>query len=52
MDIHPIFHVSLLEVVGNDPLPDQVTPALELVIVDGEPVYEVEKVLDSPTFRR
>jgi hypothetical protein len=51
MDIHPIFHVLLLEPVRNDPLPHQVTHAPGPIIVDGEPQYEVEEVLDSRTFR-
>jgi hypothetical protein len=52
MDIHPMFHISLLEPVHNDPLPGQVTPAPEPIIVEGEPEYEVEEVLDSCRFRR
>jgi hypothetical protein len=52
MDTHPMFHVSLLEPVRNDPLPGQGMPAPEPIIVEGEPEYEVEEVLDSHTFRR
>jgi hypothetical protein len=51
MDIHPVFHVSLLDPVHQDPLPGQVIPAPEPVIVEGEPEYEVEEVLDSRIFR-
>jgi hypothetical protein len=51
MDIDPIFHISLLEPGHNDPLLGQVTPAPGPVIVEGEPEYEVEEVLDSRTFR-
>jgi hypothetical protein len=51
MDIYPIFQVLLLEPVHNDPLPGQVTPAPEPVIVKGKPEYEVKEVLDSHTFR-
>jgi hypothetical protein len=47
MDIHPVFHVLLLDPVCQDPLLGQVIPAPELVIVEGKPEYEVEAVLDS-----
>jgi hypothetical protein len=52
MDIHPIFHVTLLEPVCNNPLLGQVTPTPGPVIVEGELEYEVEEVLDSRMFRR
>jgi hypothetical protein len=51
MDIHPIFHVSLLEPVHNDPLLGQVISAPEPIIVKGKPEYEVQEVLDSHLFR-
>jgi hypothetical protein len=51
MDIYPVFHVSLLDPVRQDPLPGQVIPAPEPVIVEGELEYEVEEVLDSQIFR-
>jgi hypothetical protein len=50
MDIHCIFHILLLEPVHNDPLPGQVTPTAEPVIVEGEPEYELEDILDSHIF--
>jgi hypothetical protein len=52
MDVHPVFHVSLLEPVYNDPLPGQLPPPPEPIIVEGEPEYEVEDILDSRIFRR
>jgi hypothetical protein len=51
MNIYPIFYILLLEPVRNDPQPGQVTPAPEPIIVEGRPEYELEKVLDSHTFR-
>jgi hypothetical protein len=51
MDIHPVFHVSLLDPVRQDPLPGQTIPTPEPVIVEGESEYEVEEVLDSRIFR-
>jgi hypothetical protein len=41
-----------LDPVRQDPLPGQVIPAPEPVIVEGEPEYEVEEVLNSQMFRR
>jgi hypothetical protein len=52
MDIHPVFHVSLLEPIHNDPLPGQLPPLPEPIIVEGKPEYEVQDVLDSCIFRR
>jgi hypothetical protein len=51
IDIHPIFYISLLEPVHNDPLPGQITPVLGPVIVEGKLEYEVEDILDSCIFR-
>jgi hypothetical protein len=52
MDVHPVFHVSLLEPTRWDPLSGQYLPPPEPVIVDGESQYEVEEVVDSRVFRR
>jgi hypothetical protein len=52
MNIHPVFHVSLLEPVRGDPMPGQRLPPPEPVIIDQEPEYEVEDVVDSRIFRR
>jgi hypothetical protein len=52
MDVHPVFHVSLLEPTQGDPLPGQYLPPPEPVVVDGELEYEVEEVVDSRIFRR
>jgi hypothetical protein len=52
MNVHPVFHVSLLEPVRGDPMPGQRLPPPEPVIIDREPEYEVEDVVNSRIFRR
>jgi len=47
MKIHPVFHVSLLEPTTTDPLPGQIQPPLPPVIVDNEPEWEVDEIVDS-----
>jgi hypothetical protein len=52
MNVHPVFHISLLEPVRRDPMPGQQLPPPEPVIIDREPEYEVEDVIDSRIFRQ
>ena len=47
MKIRPVFHASLLRLDPDDPLPNQIAPALPPVIVNNEEAWQVEKVLDS-----
>jgi hypothetical protein len=47
MKIHPVFHSNLLRLDPENPLPGQVIAPPEPIEIDGEPEYEVEKVLDS-----
>jgi len=47
MKIHPVFHVSLLEPAATDPLPDQIQPPSPPVLVDDEPEWEVDEIVDS-----
>lgn len=47
MEIHPVFHVSLLEPASNNPLKGQQQPPPPPVIIQNEEEYEVEAVLDS-----
>jgi hypothetical protein len=51
INIYPVFQVYLLEAVHNDLLPGQVIPTPEPLIVEDEPEYELEEVLDSHIFR-
>jgi len=46
-DIHPVFHVSLLELYREDPVgrPQKIIPTAD--IVDNEPSYVVAEVVDS-----
>ena len=47
VQIHPVFHVSLLEHAADDPYPGQISPPVPAVIVDGEEEWEVETILNS-----
>ena len=50
MKIHPVFHISLLEPCGTDPLAGHTQPPPPSIIVDDEEEQEVEEVLDSRYF--
>ena len=45
--IHPVFHVSLLEKYHRNTIPNRVVPPPLPVILNNEPEYEVEEILDS-----
>ena len=47
VQIHPVFHVSLLEHATDDPYLGPVAPPPPAVIVDGEEEWEVETIMDS-----
>ena len=52
MKVHDVFHVSLLEPYIPNTLPGRLEEPPPPAIVDGEPEYEVEEILDSRIFRR
>jgi len=52
MKIHPVFHISLLEPASTDPLPGQIQPPPPPVIIEDEPEWEVEEILDSRIVRK
>ena len=47
MKVHPIFHVFLLEPATSDPLPGQLQPPPPPVIINEEPKWEVDEIIDS-----
>jgi len=51
MQVHPVFHVSLLEPTAQDPLPGQRQPPPPPVEIDGEQEWFVDSILDSWIYR-
>ena len=51
MQIHPIFHVSLLSLAATDPLPGQTPPKAQPIEVDGDISWEVEEIYNSKVTR-
>jgi hypothetical protein len=47
MQIHPVFHVSLLEPYVENTIPGRTVPPPPTTIVDGQEEFEVEEILDS-----
>jgi len=45
--VHPIFHVSQLELAIPNTIPDRMQPPPPPVEVDGEPEFEIAEILDS-----
>ena len=45
--VHPVFHVSMLEPSVPNTIPNRTEPPPALVVIDGEPEYEVTEILDS-----
>ena len=50
--IHPVFHVSQLEPVQLNSIPNRVQTPPPPIEVDGEEEYEVEDILNSRYYRR
>ncbi|XP_019715821.1 uncharacterized protein LOC109510144 [Hippocampus comes] len=47
MKVHPVFHISLLKPVATSPLAPPPTSPPPPRIIDGDPVYTVQEILDS-----
>jgi len=47
MRIHNTFQISLLELYNDNKLPSQRSEPPPLVIIEGEPEYELEEIIDS-----
>jgi len=45
--VHPVFHVSILEPTISNTFSKRIQPASILVIIDGEPEYEISWIVDS-----
>jgi hypothetical protein len=45
--VHPVFHVSVLEPGTPNTIPDRVQSPPPPVVIDGEPEFEIEAILDS-----
>ena len=45
--IHPVFHVSMLEPTTPNTIPDRVQLPPSPLFIDGEPEFEIAKILDS-----
>ena len=50
--VHPVFHVSQLEPAIPNTIPNRVQPLPLPVEIEGEPEYEIAKILDSKIDRR
>ncbi|GAA6045532.1 hypothetical protein JCM8097_003958 [Rhodosporidiobolus ruineniae] len=50
VQLHPVFHVSLLHPHRENPYPDRLPAPPALTIVDGQPELEVDVILDSRTY--
>jgi len=50
--VHPIFHVSQLELAIPNTIPDWIQPPPPPVEVDGEPEFKISEILDSKVDHR
>jgi hypothetical protein len=53
IQLHPVFHISLLEPAEPDskPIPGHIQPPLPPVIIDNEEEWELEEIVDSRHYR-
>ena len=45
--VHPVFHVSMLEPATPNEIPNRTQSLPPLINIDGEPEFEIAKVVDS-----
>jgi hypothetical protein len=50
--VHPVFHVSMLELSTPNSVPNCIQPPPPPVIIDEEPEYEISEILDSKLDKR
>jgi len=51
--LHPVFNVVKLSAALEDPIPERKLQApLPPIVVDGEPEWEVEEILDSCWYQK
>ena len=50
--VHPVFHVSQLEPASSSSIPSRVPTPPPLVLVEGEPEFEISEILDSKVDHR
>jgi hypothetical protein len=52
--IHPVFHISLLELAPprNEPIPGHIQPPAPPIIIDNKEELEVEEIVDSRYHRK
>ena len=44
--VYPVFHVSMLKPTMSNTFPERIQLAPALVIIDGEPKYEISQIMD------
>ena len=50
--VHPVFHVSMLEPATPNEIPGRSEPPPPPIVIDGEPEFEIEAILDSKIDKR
>jgi len=50
--VHPVFHISMLEPATSNTFSKRIQPAPTPVIIDGEPKYEISRIVDSKINRQ
>ena len=50
--VHPVFHVSMLKPATSNTFSERIQLAPAPVIIDGEPEYEISRIVDSKIDRR